>query len=72
LHATINWGDGTSSAAHVVGDGPAHDRVNGLYDIDATHEYTGSPPDSVTVRVGSAGHGVTTVRVPLPPNRASA
>ena len=67
IHATINWGDGHSTSAQVVGDGPTHDQVNGLYELDGTHSYSGAPPSTITVTVRSSGHNPVTVSVPLPP-----
>ena len=49
LSATIDWGDGHTSAGTVTGTGPTPGRVNGLYALTGTHVYHSGGPHPVTV-----------------------
>lgn len=64
--ATVVWGDGATSAGRVAGAGPASNRVNGLYEIWASHRYASAPPRTITVRVSAPGMAPVSVAVPLP------
>ena len=69
--ATVDWGDGQTSPAQVVGAGPAPDQVNGLYEIYGTHSYAGTPPAAISVTVASPGHAPVSVSVRLPAAQAA-
>ncbi len=51
ITATIDWGDGTTSAGAVTGTAATSSAVNGLYSIGGDHTYAhpGTYPVSVTV-----------------------
>ena len=51
ITATIDWGDGTTSAGTVTGAAATSSAVNGLYSIGGDHTYAhrGNYPASVTV-----------------------
>jgi hypothetical protein len=51
--ATVDWGDGTTTAGTVAG-------VNGAFTVSGTHTYTTSGPDTVTVRVADDAPGTAT------------
>jgi hypothetical protein len=53
--ATINWGDGTTSAGTVVAN------AGGGFDVTATHTYAHAGPKTLTVDVTGAGGGTTTI-----------
>jgi hexosaminidase len=65
VDATIDWGDGSTSSGQVAGDGPAKNRVNGLYEIWGSHRYAGPPPAAITVQVSAPGKASVQVTVPL-------
>jgi len=53
--ATINWGDGTSSAATITGTAPASTAINSLYTVAGTHTYSASGTYQATVTVSAKG-----------------
>jgi hexosaminidase len=57
LSATINWGDGTTSSGTITGTAPSPGRVNGLYDLAASHNYSTGGAHTATVTLTStSGH----------------
>jgi len=58
--ATINWGDGTSSAATVSGTAPTSTTINGLYTLAGTHTYSASGTYQATVTVSAKGAATVT------------
>jgi hexosaminidase len=65
VDATIDWGDGSTSPGQVVGNDPAKNKVNGLYEIWGSHRYAGAPPTAITVEVSAPGKTPVRVSVPL-------
>jgi hexosaminidase len=58
--ATINWGDGTSSAGTVTGTAPTSTTVNSLYTVAGAHTYTAPGAYQATVTASTrSGASVT-------------
>ncbi len=55
ITATINWGDGTSSAGAVDGTAATSATVNGLYTISGTHTYRQPGAFQVSITVKAPG-----------------
>src|SRR5205807_6756306 len=63
--ATIDWGDGSSSAGTVV----AH--LGGGFDVTGGHTYAHAGPRTITVDVSGAGGGTTTITSSASVNNAT-
>jgi hexosaminidase len=55
ITASINWGDGTTSAGTVDGTAATSATVNGLYTISGTHTYRNPGTFQVTITVSATG-----------------
>ena len=55
ITATINWGDGTSSAGTVSGTAATPTTVNGLYAVGGSHSYARAGAYQATVTVSAPG-----------------
>jgi hexosaminidase len=55
VKATINWGDGTSTAGTVTGTAPTATTVNGLYAVAGSHAYAQPGAYQATVTVSASG-----------------
>jgi hexosaminidase len=55
ITASINWGDGTTSAGTVDGTAATSTTVNGLYTISGTHTYRNPGTFQVTITVSATG-----------------
>jgi hexosaminidase len=53
--ATVNWGDGTSSAGTVTGTAPTATTVNSLYAVGGAHTYAAPGVYQATVTVSARG-----------------
>jgi hexosaminidase len=58
--ATINWGDGTSSAGTVSGGAATPTTVNGLYSVGGSHSYAHPAVYQGTVTVSASGTATVT------------
>jgi len=58
--ATINWGDGTSSAGTVSGAAATPTTVNGLYSVGGSHSYAHPAVYQGTVTVSASGTATVT------------
>jgi hexosaminidase len=67
LTATVEWGDGTSSAATVAGPPTTSTSVNGLYAVGGSHHYARPGVYSATVTVSAAGAAPVTARFTVRP-----
>jgi hexosaminidase len=63
LTASIDWGDGTTSTGTLTGTAPSPGRVNGLYALNAMHNYSsgGVHSATVTLRASNGQTGTFTV-----------
>jgi uncharacterized protein (TIGR03118 family) len=52
-HASIDWGDGTMSAATITANG------SGGYDVSGSHSYTDESTDGITVAITDPGSTIT-------------
>ncbi len=60
VRATVNWGDGTSSAGTVTGAAATPTTVNGLYSVGGSHRYRRPGVYSGTVTVSAPGTATVT------------
>jgi hexosaminidase len=65
LTATVDWGDGTTSAAVISGTPGTGTTVNGLYSVAATHRYAASGTFDVRVTITAAGTAPAVVQLTL-------
>jgi hexosaminidase len=65
ITATIDWGDGSTSAGTVRGTAATSTAVNGLYSVSGSHHYQGHTTGTVTVKVSAPNQASVTVQVPL-------
>jgi len=61
--ATINWGDGTSSAGKVTGTAPTAITVNSLYPVAGAHTYPKPGVYQATVTVSASGAASVTAHL---------
>src|SRR5258708_27436519 len=61
--ATINWGDGTSSAGTVSGAVATPTTVNGLYSVGGSHSYVHPAVYQGTVTVSASGTATSTAHL---------
>lgn len=62
ITATVDWGDGTSSAGTVSGAAATSTAVNGLYSVAGSHSYTRPGVYDATVTVSASGTATVTAR----------
>jgi hexosaminidase len=65
ITATIDWGDGTTSAGTVSGTAPTPTSVNSAYTITGSHRYTRPGAHHVTVTAGAPGVADAVTEVPV-------
>lgn len=64
IAATVDWGDGATSAGVVSGTAATSTSVNGLYTISGSHDYGPGHHDySPTVTVTAPGTAAVTIQV---------
>jgi hypothetical protein len=69
IHATIAWGDGTSSAATLSGAAATSTSVNGLYTVAGSHTYAHPGVYHATVTASAPGTTPVTVSFTVRSNR---
>lgn len=65
ITATINWGDGTTSAGTLTGEAATPISVNGLYTIGGDHIYGAPGTYTVTLTVSADGTATVTTTLTL-------
>ena len=69
ITASIDWGDGTTSAGVVSGTAATATTVNGLYEVGADHNYPKPGTYQATVTVTGPNAATATVQVTLRPGQ---